>query len=185
MEAGKIEKPFKDLVLTRLGSRLIQTCLKHGNRAQKEKIYSKVMESSPLVIFTNEYGHFILKKLMLYVVDKTMIGALVKIIKDNFSDLMNNPNSCKSLHDFFETFNEIKCLTMLEELFDNGNEQTEAEVSKFVAYILENNLVYNSAILYWFYHNWERMQVEEISKLYEMYSTQLDKILESTKITGV
>lgn len=56
---------FRDLILKHEGSRVVQTCVKHGNPEQRKQV-AEELKGSFLEISKNKYGKHIVNKLMLY-----------------------------------------------------------------------------------------------------------------------
>lgn len=105
-----INSDFDGVVLKRYGSRLIQACLKHGNKTQREAVFGRILKSNLDDVLRSQYGQFLMKKMCLYVTAKNVVKPLNTYIDKKFFSLLKNPNSCKAMHDYLEAMNDIKRL---------------------------------------------------------------------------
>lgn len=101
---------LSNVIFKKTGSRLIQACLKYGNKAQREDIFLKIINSDIGEVVKSTYGRFLMKKILIYVKDKALIPSLTKYLDHHFFSLLNNENSIKAIHDYLEEMTDTKRL---------------------------------------------------------------------------
>lgn len=106
---------FRDLILKHEGSRVVQTCVKHGSPEQRRQIALELRGCFPDVA-CNKYGKHIVTKLLLYCPDQResimseFSGRVAKsmrhkeashVIEAIFSDYANNQRKQKIIQEFY------------------------------------------------------------------------------------
>lgn len=83
-------------VVKKSGSKLVQSCLKRGSKDQREQIYKDFMKCNLEDVLKNTYGKFLIKKIVLYVHNKTLLSSLNSWMIKNFFKLIFNETSVRA-----------------------------------------------------------------------------------------
>lgn len=186
-----IGEDFEKFVEKKAGSRLIQSCLKNGNRAQKDIIFKRLMKGDTEEVLKSKYGQFIMKKVVLYNNNSESRKGIQTFVDGSFWTLIWNENGCRAIHDYLENLSDLKRLQYLEEKFSDENTEegknlSEAKKLHFIKkQVLEGKLYHYSPVQYWLFHNWDTFEGETLEKLTEELQDSLEFLVGSSKNCGI
>jgi hypothetical protein len=146
------EYGIDNVIVKNSGSRLVQACLKYGNNTSKEVIFLKIMKSNVDKIFTDNFGKYLAKKIMVHIKDKKLLHIFHNYIEANFSKLLADANGRIALSDYFESLPEFRSLELLKERL--GRKCTEEEAREKVEAIMTAKSFNNSLDQFWLYSHW-------------------------------
>lgn len=182
---------IENVISKNSGSRLVQACFKHGNAAAKEALFFKIMKCDLEKILTDNFGKYIVKKILVHLKEKKHLSLLYNYLDSNFHHLLANPNSKIAISDYIESMPESRAIEYLTERFtkDISAEEVKSKVEEIVQLCTKEEngktIVMGSSLEYfWLYHHWELIEESQKKQLLEMWKEQLDTLIE-VKIFGI
>lgn len=176
------------IALKKAGSRLIQSSLKLGNRAQREDVFQNLIKTDLSEIILSKYGQFIMKKQCIYITDKSLQKVLRECVSTNFWRFCQSENAIRALHDYLERLSDLKRLQFLESKFSDGSldEATLENLQNFVKEnFTEQKLYMYSPIQYLLYSQWDKLESDAVKGMQSQVQEQAEVLITSSKNTGV
>jgi len=83
-------------------SRVIQSCLKHGNKEQRKQVIAE-LKPKLLELAQNQYGHFLVKKVLSY--DKGELNHMLNSVRGHVVALLRHPCGSSVVDDLYHASN--------------------------------------------------------------------------------
>ena len=176
------------IAIKKSGSRLIQSCQKTGNRAQREEVFQSLIATDLAEIILSKYGQFIIKKLLIYISDKTMRKALSDCMSENFWKFLQSENAIRALHDYLERLSDLKRLKFFEDKFSDENIQKVSieETATFIRdKVIPQKLYIYSPIQYLMFYYWDKLEVDDVKLMHTEFQEQIELLITSSKNCGI
>src|SRR3990167_42834 len=129
------EYGVENVITKNSGSRLVQACFKYGNATAKEALFFKIMKSNLEKILTDNFGKYIVKKILVHLKEKKHLSLLYNYLDSHFHHLLENPNSKIAISDYIESMAESRALDYLTDKFSRelSEEELRAKIEEVIA----------------------------------------------------
>lgn len=166
------------------GSRLIQACFKHGNQDSKELLFLKIMKKNPHAIFRNEFGKFVVKKIMQSIRNKELLEIMRKCMSTNFAELFGSDNGQFALSEYIEQLPDYQGLEFLAAHARHLQEAEAEELGDKITAYIEKKKYLGCVQQYWLYTNWAALADDRRRQVLEQLRENLEPLM-GTNIAGI
>ena len=138
----EIYKNFIYIALTKYGCCVIQKCLIHGNKEQKEKVIFLILKYTFSLIGA-QFGNYVYQSIIL-LNDAEIIKKILEIIKHKIIFLCNEKYSSNVIEKLLEIQNKNIVNNIIEKLSNNEQKIMELITNKYGNYIIQKILSVNN-----------------------------------------